>query len=101
MASLGNPERTNITTLGYKIGNKDILDIANQNILQDYIRHYIKSFSNILPVPEDQINFLTGALHPNVVAEEIFANNNLVVDLKNFKWFSKPLIKTFSYINSL
>jgi hypothetical protein len=89
------------STLGYKISNKDILDIANQNILQDYIRLYIKSFSNILPFPEDQISFLTSALHPNVVAEEIFANNNLVIDLKNFKWFSKPLVKTFSYINSL
>jgi hypothetical protein len=89
------------STLGFNISNKDILDPTNQNILQDYCRLYIKSFSNILPNPEDQIHFLCGFLHPNVVAEDIYSNKNLPIDLKNFQWLSQPLLNIFSYINSI
>lgn len=81
------------STLGFKISNKDILDKANQSILRDYCERYIRSFADIFPAPEKQIYFLTGALHPNVVAEEIFANRSYVTDLKNYQWMS-----TFSKI---
>lgn len=89
------------STLGFKISNKDILNNSNQNILKDYCERYIKSFSNIFPTPENQIYFLTSALHPNVVAEEIFTNRSHVTDLKNYPWMSTPLSETFKYVNSL
>ncbi|PEB33257.1 hypothetical protein COM77_26650 [Bacillus cereus] len=89
------------STLGYKISNKNILDKSNQSILKDYCKRYIKSFSDIFPTPENQIYFLTSALHPNVVAEEIFTNKDYVTDLKNYPWISTPLSKIINRVKSL
>ena len=89
------------STLGFNISNKDILDIKNQNILKDYCKLYINSFSDIFPNPENQIHFLTGELHPNVVAENINKDKNIIIDLKNYQWLSTPLANIFSYINTL
>ena len=89
------------STLGFKISNKEILDKSNQSILKDYADRYIKSFANIFPTPENQIYFLTAALHPNVVAEEIFTNSDYVTDLKNYNWMSTPLSGIINRIKSL
>ncbi|WP_144788549.1 hypothetical protein [Lysinibacillus fusiformis] len=89
------------STLGFKISNKDILDKSNQSILKDYCKRYINSFTDIFPTPENQIYFLTSALHPNVVAEEIFINKGSVTDLKNYPWMSTPLSEIINRVKSL
>ncbi|UYZ22041.1 hypothetical protein [Mesobacillus jeotgali] len=87
--------------LDIKISNKEILDPSNQEKLEEYDKLYIQSFGDILPNPSNQIYFLTGALHPNVVAEDIFTNRNMPVNLKEYPWITTPLFSIFNKIQQL
>lgn len=88
-------------TLGYAISNKDILDESNIDKLKEYCMLYIDSLSGLVPYPKEQIHFLTGALHPNIAANNIFMGKELPIKLKEYPWISKPLENIISSINKL
>ncbi|GGC97748.1 hypothetical protein GCM10007216_30660 [Thalassobacillus devorans] len=87
--------------LDTKISNKEILDPVNIDKLKEYNNLYIQTFRDILPNPKKQIYFLTGRLHPNVVAEDLFSNNNLIFNLKKYMWISTPLRDIFNTVKRL
>jgi hypothetical protein len=100
MSNLNGLDNNHVcSTLGTKISNKDLLDPSNLDILKEYNNLYIQSFSDILPCPSNQIYFLTGALHPNVVATNLFSNPNIEIDLEKHPWLSTPLSDIFNRIN--
>lgn len=89
------------STLKLGISNKDILEQSNFSTLQKYCRLYINSFANILPNPSKQIFFLASSFHPNVLANKIFNDNNVKINLKTHSWLSFPLKNIISYIQTI
>lgn len=89
------------STLNQAISNKDILEDNNIDILRNYCNSYIKSFSSLLPNPHKQLFFLASKLHPNGIAEEIFNNPSVTIDLVNTQWLSTPLNDILTLIKSI
>lgn len=88
-------------TLNQNISNKDILAPNNLQTLRRYCTSYVNDFKGILPNPHDQIFFLAGNLHPNVIAQDIYENPDVIVNLSSYPWISTPLSTIISIIRSL
>lgn len=88
-------------TLNQNISNKDILSPTNLQTLRKYCTMYIDDFKNLLPNAHDQIFFLAGELHPNVVAQEIYENPSNIINISTYPWISTPLSTIISIIKSL
>ena len=102
LSNINGLDNTHVcATLNQNISNKELIDPANLQVLKKYCTLYIDNFKNLLPHVQNQIYFLAGDLHPNVVAQELYDNSDITIDLTTYPWISTPLSTIFSTINSI
>lgn len=82
------------TLLGFDISNKDILERQNRNHLENYAYKYVDQANGHLPSPHDQVYFLAGKLHPNVLEEALHE------DLNAYEWFRPSVTELIEHIKS-
>ncbi|MCT4595144.1 MAG: hypothetical protein N4A57_12875 [Anaeromicrobium sp.] len=72
------------------IDNRQILKSENREILQNYEKMHINNLKSYLKEPKNQVFFLGGYIHPNLVANSYF-NNNEELKISNYNWLSNPM----------
>lgn len=83
------------TLLGFDISNKDILEPQNRKHLETYAYKYVDQAKGHLPRPHDQVYFLAGKLHPNVLEEALHE------DLNAYEWFRPSVTELIEHIKGL
>jgi len=81
--------------LGEDITNKELLNPKNRAKLEEYARMLAEGAKVVLPDPSEQIFFLAGKLHPNVLEEA------LAEDLENYEWLRPSVTELVQKIREL
>ncbi|PAB57935.1 hypothetical protein [Anaeromicrobium sediminis] len=71
------------------IDNSQILKDENREILEAYEKKHIYNLNSYLKEPDKQVFFLGAHIHPNLVANSYFNNEELKIT--NYNWLSNPM----------